>query len=281
MFVCSQIQAQTQQVKVTLKNGVVVKGDLKELDPTSHITVKIAGVESRILMDSIDTIEELSQVSSNNNDDVATETIDTKQFGEYIIMDHSQYPESFDISIDGKNVKMVLVRGGTYNMGYNGRGSLGMKSEPVHQVTLSSYYISEDLITDEVVGKLQGKEKKNYKDKYHIDTWNNANQIVSMIATKTNKPFRMLTEAEWEYASLMPNADIILGKGKHLEWCSDYFGEYTPATQINPQGPDTGTEHVTRSYRIGKNKWDRKFYPKGFIEVEAYIRIAISAEAIK
>ena len=35
------IQAQTSQVKVTLKNGVVMKGNLKELNPTEFITIVV------------------------------------------------------------------------------------------------------------------------------------------------------------------------------------------------------------------------------------------------
>jgi formylglycine-generating enzyme required for sulfatase activity len=34
--------------------------------------------------------------------------------------------------------------------------------------------------------------------------------------------------------------------GNVWEWCSDYFGQYSPAAQTNPTGPSTGVERVMR-----------------------------------
>ena len=39
---------QSKQVKVTMRNGTVIMGNLKEFDPLNHIMLDIAGVESRI-----------------------------------------------------------------------------------------------------------------------------------------------------------------------------------------------------------------------------------------
>lgn len=34
--------------------------------------------------------------------------------------------------------------------------------------------------------------------------------------------------------------------GNVCEWCSDWFGNYSPDSQTNPQGPDKGSERVMR-----------------------------------
>ena len=34
--------------------------------------------------------------------------------------------------------------------------------------------------------------------------------------------------------------------GNVFEWCQDYWGAYTSAAQVDPQGPDTGTTRVCR-----------------------------------
>ena len=276
MFVCSQIQAQTKQVKITMKNGVTVKGELKELNPMSHAIIVIAGIESKIQMSDVESIEELSSSSSIGGGKESVDGIDTKQYGEYNITDNNQYPESFDITIGGDRIKMVLVRGGMFNMGYDGRGSLGMKSEPIHKVTLSSYYISETPLYENTAFKLLGM-RRDSKDRFFSGRWKLSEQILEKIVSETRKPYRLLTEAEWEYASLMPNADEIWGKEDYLEWCSDFMGPYPSQSQTNPRGPGKGDEHVMRSYRMGKTKWDRKIGDY----LNACFRIAISADAIK
>ena len=51
--VAIQDGAQGKQVKVTMRNGTVIVGNLKEFDPLNHITLFIAGVESRIPMSEV------------------------------------------------------------------------------------------------------------------------------------------------------------------------------------------------------------------------------------
>lgn len=286
-FVSFNLSAQTTQVKVTLKSGVVLKGELKDLNPTEYVVVRIAGVDSKITMDKVDSIENLNSEDKPQEATIETSDIfDLNEIGKYSITDHSQRPESFELKWNGIVIKMLLVRGGAFNMGYNGKGSLRMDSEPMHRVYLSSYYISEYCINEETAYKLLGLNKK-VKNRYYCDTWENAYQVVSKLAEQTQKPYRLLTEAEWEYASLMQNADEIWGTEKYLEWCSDYFAEFSPHSQTNPQGPAYGNRHVFRSYNSGSNKWDRDPPSHGDVlnktklsRKGAFFRIAISADAL-
>ena len=271
--------AQSSQVRVTLKNDVVVIGELVEFDPLDHVTFKVAGKETTVLMTNVKSVEAAKKETTVSAE--ANNAFTSGQVGYYEITDKKDYPESYSFDIEGQTIKMILVRGGSFNMGYDGNGSLSMKSEPVHQVNISSYYISEQCIKEETAYKLLEKEKSSYKDKYYINRWKSANQIVEKIAGATQKPYRLLTEAEWEYASLMPNADSVLGSEKELEWCSDFYDKYSPGIQTNPQGPLSGKSHVYRSYRVGKNKWDRKPGHPTTQTIEACIRIAISADSIK
>ena len=59
MFVALTCNAQTSNVKVTLKSGVVISGTLKELVVTDHITVNVSGVESIIPMTEVDKIDHI------------------------------------------------------------------------------------------------------------------------------------------------------------------------------------------------------------------------------
>ena len=115
--------------------------------------------------------------------------------------------------------------------------------------------------------------------------------LLDSIGIITMKSFRLPTEAEWEYTAIGPLAYNVLGKkngDRMWEWCEDWWGKFTPNSQINPNGPDPGKYHVLRSYMRGNEKWQRKHGDKSsifggseFFGPTAYIRIAISADNIK
>jgi len=279
MFVALTCNAQTSNVKVTLKSGVVISGTLKELVVTDHITVNVSGVESIIPMTEVDKIEHIEgkdNVEPKNVSNVLT----PEKYGIYEITDQGNYPESFVLELDGQKITMILVRGGVFNMGYDDRHSLSMKSEPVHQVTLSSFYISKEAISRRVTQKLLGLKIKNDKkidNFFATDKWDDASRLVQAIADATHKPYRMVTEAEWEYASLMPFAKQIFGEERYQEWCYDFFDEYESTSQVNPTGPTNGKKHVTRSFNGRRNIWDRKMLE----QEKAFVRIVINASSIK
>lgn len=53
--------AQGKQSIVKLKNGTVLKGNIKTIDPMDAVTIEIAGVETKIKMDAISSIEEAGE----------------------------------------------------------------------------------------------------------------------------------------------------------------------------------------------------------------------------
>ena len=284
MLLCGAlIHVSADEVKVTMKNGTVFTGELKEFVPTDHVTVIVAGIESTIPISEVASVErpeaiQTTMVHNENGDDSKL------QYGKYAITDTNQYPDSFVLHIGDQDLTMVLVRGGWFNMGYDGRHSLSWDSEPVHRVTLSSFYVSKQVLNCHEAETLLKKKKvsnsvKPYNCRYRMD----AEKLIEEISTLSGAPYRLLTEAEWEYAALMPFAVAIFGNDKNIEWCSDFFEEYSAANQINPQGPSSGKYHVLRSYSSGNDKWKR-MQGTGKKEhswnSDALIRIAISADSI-
>lgn len=271
-------------IKVTLKSGVTITGDLKELVTTDHITLIIGGVESIISMDEVSSIEQMSSSQASTQGVKPSKLV----YGQYQITDTKQYPDSFILEIGGQELTMVLVKGGWFNMGYDGRHSLSWNTEPIHKVTLSSFYVSKQVLNRHAAETLLKKKKisdsvKPYSCKYRQD----AEEMIEIIRELFGAPYRMLTEAEWEYTTLMPFADAIFEENNNNEWCSDYWEKYPAADQINPKGPSSGKSHVLRSYSSGNNKWkrmkgDNATQKKEYsFNSDAFLRIAISADQIQ
>ncbi len=266
LLLCSiAAAAQTNQVKITLKNGTTLSGILQQLDATSSVTVKIGDISTTIPMSEVAAIES----SNGNTDKKDAPALDDigDEYGKYVVTDYKEYPDSFQITVANQTFTMLLVRGGKFNMGYDDWKSRSMKSEPVHRVELSSFYVSREFISVGTANNLLANEGDTLQTKYLRCEWSEAKQVVDLIATKTATPYRMLTEAEWEYAAIQPETERVFSEitstdlyaKQHYvgEWCGDFYDEYSAKPQINPTGPNKGGKHVARSYRPDKYKWNR------------------------
>lgn len=236
LLFCHQGYSQSSKVKVTLKSGTVVTGKVTELVVTDHIKLVIAGIETTIPMSKVASLEEVaSSRPISESSDTSFKTF--LESGKYEVEDNNAYPDSFNLEIEGQKITMVLVRGGTFNMGYDGKHSLSMKSEPVHTVKLSSFYISKQHVNNQTASKLLGfkTKAKKLQQPFSTSKWDVAYDLVSSISAIINKPYRLPTEAEWEYTSLQPFSDQFFGKEKYFDWCYDFWSEYTNTMQINHQ----------------------------------------------
>jgi formylglycine-generating enzyme required for sulfatase activity len=101
---------------------------------------------------------------------------------------------------------MVKVPGGTYIMGSNGDST----EQPRHSVTIAPFAVGKFEATEAEwvacatgggCGYKPGAAAGSPERPMANLSWDDANEYVRWLATATGKPYRLLTEAEWEYAA--------------------------------------------------------------------------------
>lgn len=205
-------------------------------------------------------------------------------------------PISVQFTVGSVTFKMMYVEGGTFMMGGRDFDPYVKPWElPVHEVTLSDYYIGETEVTQALWMAVMGSSSNpswfcstngysnNYQRPVECVSYGTCKSFITKLNQKTGKTFRMITDAEWEYAArggkhghnyMYPGSNDIEEVAWHFsnsdeithpvgtkapnelgvydmggnvgEWCSDWFGYYSANAQTNPKGPTTGTARVVR-----------------------------------
>ena len=136
-------------------------------------------------------------------------------------------------TVNGVSFKMIAVKGGTFQMGSDD----GFEWEkPVHQVTLSDYYIGETEVTQELWSAVMGSNPSyftgNMQRPVEWVSWNDCQTFISKLNQLTGETFRLPTEAQWEYAARGGNkskgytysgSNVI----DDVAWCGYNSGEMT------------------------------------------------------
>jgi formylglycine-generating enzyme required for sulfatase activity len=176
---------------------------------------------------------------------------------------------------------MMKVEGGTFSM-----GGTYSREKPIHQVTLSSYYIGETEVTQVLWKAVMGSNPSDFKgDNFPVESisWNGCQEFIKKLNSITGENFRLPTEAEWEFAarggnnsrgyqysgsnnlsevawyednsdsqthevkSKSPNElGIYDMSGNVNEWSQDRYGSYSSNPVTNPTGSASGSMRVER-----------------------------------
>jgi len=190
------------------------------------------------------------------------------------------------LTIGKVQYKMVSVSGGTFKMGATSEQGYGDDNEkPVHNVTLSSYFIGQTEVTQALWTAVMETNPSNWKgDNLPVEqvSWDDCQLFITKLNKLTGQNFRLPTEAEWEYAArggkqsrgykysggsiynvawyngnsnyktppvaTMRSNELGLYdmSGNVYEWCQDRYDSYRGYSQTNPTGPSTGSARVRR-----------------------------------
>lgn len=118
----------------------------------------------------------------------------------------SQQNQIKEVQVNGVSFKMIYVAGGSFMMGATQEQTNYENDEtPVHQVTLSDYYIAETEVTQElwcaVMGSNPSRFTRSSRNPVEMVSWHDCQSFIQRLNQLTGLRFRLPTEAEWEYAA--------------------------------------------------------------------------------
>ena len=101
-------------------------------------------------------------------------------------------------------LEMVEVPGGTFAMGSPSNEKSGYGYErPQHEVTVPSFYLGKYAVTQEQWQAVVGTDPSQFKGRkrpVEMISWHDAKKFCQRLSEKTEKQYRLPSEAEWEYA---------------------------------------------------------------------------------
>jgi hypothetical protein len=123
---------------------------------------------------------------------------------------------------------------------------------PAHRVRISKgFRIGASEVTNAQYRAFDPARQGRDADPVTHVTWEQAVAYCAWLSKKEGKPYRLPTEAEWEYASSKKVPGMLDGVA---EWCLDWYGPYDAAEQTDPVGRADGIARVVRGRARATNR---------------------------
>jgi len=134
---------------------------------------------------------------------------------------------------------MVYIPGGTFTLGCEKSSGCPSDTKPVSDVKVSNYFIAKAEVTNGLWKAVMGSDgipsyAQNSGSATHM-TWYEALAFACKLSRMTGKKYRMVTEAEWEYAAKNHLSSLSnIGSGEewaYNSWSSTHSGGTDPIGQ--------------------------------------------------
>ena len=158
-------------------------------------------------------------------------------------------------------MRLVEVPAGTFQMGNSEEPfnrDLCFSEVPAHAVRLSrTFFLSATEVTLDQFRQFRPEFAGSTGSAPYVAgvSWHDAVAFCDWLGRKEGRPYRLPTEAEWEYAGRQAETLGVrhMSSGP-MEWCLDWFGEYPDREQTDPIGPDRGLARVVRGGCLDQTK---------------------------
>lgn len=149
------------------------------------------------------------------------------------------------LDVDGVSYGMVPIPAAQFTMG----GPLNYYTRPAHSVNLKPFNAGSTLVSvdlwEKVMGPVDESQRGRHGEIVNV-TYDECQDFINALNERTGGSYRLPTEAEWEYLSRNSYHYGIQDIRLTMEWCSDWFGKYNIADDVNPTGPSSGLLRVVR-----------------------------------
>jgi len=149
--------------------------------------------------------------------------------------------QSFTETVNGIEIQMVSVPGGTFLMG-SPLSETGRDQDegPQNEATIQSLSIGKYEVTQAQYRAVTGMNPSSFKgDDLPVDSvsWNDAVEFCNKLSRTTGRAYRLPTEAEWEYAARAKTTGPFAGDADAIAWYDANSGNRThPVGQKEPNG---------------------------------------------
>lgn len=182
--------------------GSKARGDV---DMDGSVTISDVTVLNDYLLGSRDVT--INQAGADTNRDGTIDIGDVAVLIDYLLSGEWPYvPEPVTFTVNGVSFNMIPVSGGTFMMGGRDNDPYVRPWEfPVHQVTVSDFYIGETEVTQALWTMVMGSNPSNHQGDGGLPvenmSWYDCQEFVAKLNAMYEERFSLPTEAQWEFAA--------------------------------------------------------------------------------